>query len=46
MFEDKVTRHLAGLSETGLRAAATDLVKLGLDHLPDAIPWLRTLAGL
>lgn len=39
-------RHLAGLSETALKVAATDLVKLGLDHLPDAIHWLRTLHGL
>ena len=39
-------RHLAALSETGLKAATTDLVKIGLEHLPDAIHWLQTLGAL
>lgn len=39
-------RHLAGLSEAVLKAATTDLVRLGLAHLPDAIPWLQKLFGL
>jgi hypothetical protein len=39
-------KHLAILPEMALRAAATDLMKSGLDHLPDAIHWFRTLAGL
>jgi len=39
-------RHLAALSETGLRAATTDLVTTGLDHLPDATQWLGRLLGL
>lgn len=39
-------RHLAALSETALRAGTTDLVKTGLNHLPDAMHWLRTLVGL
>jgi hypothetical protein len=38
-------RHLAALPEMALRAAATDLMRSGLDHLPDAIHWLRTIAG-
>ena len=46
--EEKSTlkTRLAGLSEAGLRAAASDLVKQGLDHLPDAIHWLRASVGL
>jgi hypothetical protein len=28
-------RNLAALSETALKGATTDLVKAGLDHLPD-----------
>jgi hypothetical protein len=39
-------QHLAALSEAGLKSIVTDLVKTGLDHLPDAIHWLRTLGGL
>jgi hypothetical protein len=41
-----ITRHLQALSAEALKAATTDLVKSGLDHLPDALQWLRTLAGL
>jgi hypothetical protein len=36
---------VANLSEAGLKAATTDLVKSGLDHLPDAVHWLRSLSG-
>jgi len=39
-------RHLAALSETALKAATTDLVRTGLDHLPDAAHWLSKLVGL
>ncbi|HEX4112706.1 MAG TPA: hypothetical protein VH020_09245 [Stellaceae bacterium] len=39
-------RHLTSLPGAALQAATTELVKSGLDHLPDAIPWLRTLVGL
>ena len=39
-------RHLAGLSETALTAATTDLVRTGLDHLPNAVHWLSKLVGL
>lgn len=39
-------QRLASLSEAGLKAATTDLVRVGLDHLPDAIHWLRTIGGL
>ena len=39
-------KQLGGLSETALRAATTDLVRVGLDRLPDAIHWLRTIVGL
>lgn len=38
-------RHLATIPETVLQAAATDLVRRGLDVLPDVAHWLRTLAG-
>lgn len=41
--KSKLRNVLAGLSEAGLRAATTDLVKSGLDHLPDAAHWLRSL---
>lgn len=41
-----IKRHLAALSETALKAATTDLVKTGLDHLPDATHWLSKLVGL
>jgi len=36
-------KALAKLSEATLRAATTDLVKSGLDHLPDVAHWLRSL---
>jgi hypothetical protein len=39
-------KHLADLPATALQAGMTQLVKLGAEHLPDAIQWLRTLAGL
>jgi hypothetical protein len=39
-------RQLAALSETALKAATTDLVRTGLDHLPDAAHWLSKLVGL
>jgi hypothetical protein len=39
-------KHVAALPEMALRAAATDLMKSGLDHLPDAIHWLRMFTGL
>jgi hypothetical protein len=41
--KSRLRKVLAGLSEAGLRAATTDLVKSGLDHLPDAAHWLRSL---
>jgi hypothetical protein len=43
--KSKVRKILANLSEAGLKAATTDLVKSGLDHLPDAVHWLHSLAG-
>ena len=39
-------RRLASLSQKTLEAAATDLVRTGLDHLPDAAHWLSKLVGL
>jgi hypothetical protein len=33
-------RGLAALSQKALEAATTDLVRTGLDHLPDAAHWL------
>ena len=45
--EKSALKHaLSLLSEAGLRAATTDLVRRGLDHLPDAIGWLHTLRAL
>ena len=38
--------HLKKLPGTALQAATGDLVKIGLDHLPDATQWLHTIAGL
>jgi hypothetical protein len=38
-------KHLAELSEVALRAATTDLVKAGLDYLPNAVHWLQNLGG-
>jgi hypothetical protein len=34
-------KHLGALPETVLRAATTDLVRAGLNNLPDAIHWFR-----
>jgi len=39
-------QRLSGLSEKALGAATTDLVRSGLEHLPDATRWLRQLFGL
>jgi hypothetical protein len=39
-------RQLAALPETALRDAISDLVRTGLDHLPDAVHWLSKLVGL
>ena len=39
-------KGLASLSEKALGAATTDLVRTGLDHLPDAAHWLRQFLGL
>jgi hypothetical protein len=38
--------RLKKLSGTALEAASTDLVKQGLDHLPDAVHWIRALVGI
>lgn len=43
--KSKLRKILANLSEAGLKAATTDLVKSGLEHLPDAVHLLRSLAG-
>lgn len=40
-----IKKHLADLPEKALEAATTQLVGVGLRSLPDAIAWLRTLAG-
>lgn len=39
-------KHLANLSGLALKDATADLVKIGLDHLPNGLRWLQTLAGL
>lgn len=41
-----IRKAVANLSEAALKTATTDLVKNGLDHLPDVIRWLRSLAGV
>jgi hypothetical protein len=43
--KSRLRKALANLSEASLKAATTDLVKLGLDRLPDAVHWLRFLLG-
>ena len=46
--EEKRTlrERLATLPETALQAATTQLVGVGLTHMPDAIQWLGKLVGL
>jgi hypothetical protein len=39
-------QRLASLSEAALRAATTDLIKSGLDHLSDVVHWLRGIGGV
>ena len=43
--EQKATlkRRLAALPQKALEMAATDLVRTGLDHIPDAAHWLSNL---
>jgi hypothetical protein len=41
--KSKLRKALAGLSEAGLREVITGLVKIGLNHLPDAAHWLHSL---
>ncbi len=41
-----IKRQLASLSEAALKAATTDLVHVGLHHLPNMIPWLQKFVGL
>ena len=41
--KSRLKKALASLPEKALGAAATDLVKSGLDHLSDALHWLNTL---
>jgi hypothetical protein len=44
--KSKLRKVLAGLSEAGLREATTELVKIGLNHLPDAAHLLHFLTPL
>jgi len=37
---------ISKLSGTALQAGSTDLVKMGLEHAPDALQWLMHLTGL
>jgi hypothetical protein len=39
-------QKLRHFSETVLKTATTDLVKTGLDHIPNVAEWLRKLSGL
>jgi hypothetical protein len=41
--KSRLKKGLASLSEKALGVAATDLVRSGLDHLPDAVHWLTKL---
>jgi hypothetical protein len=44
--KSRLKTALKGLSETALKDATTDLVHLGIQHLPNALEWLRAIAGL
>ena len=37
--------QLRALSGSALRLAASDLMKRGLDHLPEALEWIKSLHG-
>jgi hypothetical protein len=39
-------RLVSGLSQTALQAATTELVKTGLQHIPNVVTWLRAIAGV
>lgn len=39
-------KSLKALPQGALEAATTDLVRTGLDHLPNAAEWLRQIVGL
>lgn len=39
-------KRLAALPEMALGVAAKDLVRQGLDHLPDVVHWVRALADM
>jgi hypothetical protein len=44
--KSSLRKHLAALSETALKAATTDLVHQGLNHLGALAPWLQRFVGL
>ncbi|GFE98079.1 hypothetical protein [Gluconobacter sp. Gdi] len=41
-----IKEHLKALPEAALKAGVTDLVGVGLKHIPDSIAWLRIHLGL
>ena len=41
-----IRKQLDALPETALKAGMTDLVKMGLEKVPNVIEWLRICAGL
>jgi hypothetical protein len=44
--KSKPRKAIDGLSEAGLKEATTGLVKIGLNHLPDAAHWMHFLTQL
>ncbi len=44
--KSKLKKGLETLAEAALKSATTDLLRGGLDHLPDVAHWLTRLLGL
>jgi hypothetical protein len=43
--KSSLRKHATALSGAALRAGTQDLIRIGLEHLPDGIQWLHTLGG-
>jgi hypothetical protein len=41
-----IKRNLSNLSETALKTVTTDLVQVGLNHIPNVVEWLGRIAGI
>jgi hypothetical protein len=44
--KSRLKSAIKGLSETALKSGTTELVQTGLQHIPNVVEWLRTIAGL